>query len=202
MNMQLTDGKWLRIAGICGMAAPFIALTCVFLAVASWPAFSWTGNALSDMGIVPGITKLLFNNGLIVGAVFAVVFASGFVPFLKESGLGAASAVFFALDALALGAIGIFPEDVAPMHFYASVAFFVLFPIAGFLITAGLLRNRRKKLAVGTLVAALAAASVWIIHWTVYPFGTGVAMPEIVAALCAGAWAAVIGIMMIKPSSK
>jgi hypothetical membrane protein len=198
--MQLNDKKWQRIAGICGVAAPLIALTCVFLAVASWSAFSWTDNALSDLGAVPGITKLLFNNGLIVGAVFAVVFASGFAPFLKESGFGAASAVFFALDALALGAIGIFPSGMAPMHLYASVAFFVLFPIAEFLITAALLRGGRKKLSAYTLASAVAAASVWIIHWTIYPFGAGVAIPEIVAALCAGIWTAVIGIMMIRSS--
>ena len=198
--MKQDGEKWLKLAGVCGVIAPLVALSCVFLAVASWPAFSWNGNALSDMGTIQGITKLLFNNGLVLGGAFALVFASGFVPFLKQGRLGLAASAIFALDTLALVAIGVFPGDVKPLHYYSSVAFFVLFPIAGFLITAALLRGRRKKLALFTLAAAAAAAAVWMIHWTIHPFGSGVAIPEIAAALCAGAWAAVTGAIMFRSS--
>ena len=196
----MDEKKWLKAAGICGVISPIIALSCIFLAIASYPTFSWTGHALSDLGTVSGITRLLFNDGLILGGAFAVIFASGFFPFLKQGKLGAAAAALFMLDAASLCAIGIFPGDARPMHYYASVAGFVLLPLSGFLITAALLLSKRKKPAIFTLASAAVAAAVWLIHWTIFPFGSGVAIPEIVAALCAGVWAAVIGIMMVRSS--
>jgi hypothetical membrane protein len=99
----------------------------------------------------------------------------------------------FVLDAFALTAIGVFPENVEPIHFYASVIFFVLLPISVFLVGAAFLQTHRTKLGFFTFTAAIVAAIVWTI-----PFGKGVAIPETLSGLSASAWSIVLGFKIMK----
>jgi len=50
-----------RIGAAAGIATPMLAFACIMSAISSYPSFSWTNNALSDLGIVPGVTGPLFN---------------------------------------------------------------------------------------------------------------------------------------------
>jgi len=100
--------NWLKISGVCGTIAPIVAFTFILLAITSYPQFSWTGNALSDLGVVEGVTAVLFNSGLIIGGILAIIFASGLFIFLRNRVLGRIGAFIFTLAALALVAIGIF----------------------------------------------------------------------------------------------
>ena len=64
-NEKLPASKiasWLKIAGIDGIIAPIYALTLILISVASYPQFSWTDNALSDLGVVSGVTSALFQH--------------------------------------------------------------------------------------------------------------------------------------------
>jgi len=56
----------LRISGICGFLAPIFAFAFIFSAVVSYPQFSWVDNALSDLGVMAGVTAVLFNSGIII----------------------------------------------------------------------------------------------------------------------------------------
>lgn len=195
--MNKISGKWLKISGACGVLTPFIAFTFISLSIASFPAFSWTDNALSDLGVQTGITAFLFNYGLIISGIFAFVFASGLFKFLYEKLLGRIGALFFAIDTLALIAIGVFPENFGRIHYYVSVIFFALFPISVLIICAAFLRTGKVKMSVFTLTVALVAAIVWILQFTV-KFGSNVAIPETLSALSASVWVIVLGIQMIK----
>ncbi len=189
-------------SGIAGIVAPIVALVCIFTAVGTYSAFSWQNNALSDLGSMnQEPTRSLFNYGLIAGGIMALGFAYGLKNYLRGWEGGTWAAIAFALEMLTLVGIGVFPGDFMPsahVHYYVSVAFFVLFPVVGFMITYGLLKTGQKKLAGLTLLLAILAALVWIAHWTAHPFGPGVAIPEIVAAMCAGAWVAIVGALMVK----
>jgi len=191
--MKSKDSVWLKISGTSGVLTPIIAFTLILLAIASYPEFSWTENALSDLGVQEGVTAVLFNTGLIVSGILAILFATGLFKFLKENLLGRIGAFIFVLDAFALTAIGVFPENVNPMHFYASVAFFMLFPISMFFLGAAFLRKSNMKLGLFTFIAAIVAAIVWTI-----PFGKGVAIPETLSALSASTWSIVLGFKMLK----
>ena len=194
----------LKLSGICGVLAPIIAFSGIFLAMENYPDFSWKYNALSDLGSMPGITRLFFNDGLIIGGLVAAVFATGFFLYLKNGLFGKASAVVFLLDTLALMAIGVFPSDFAPayVHYYVSLAFFVLFPISAIMMAAAFQKAGRVRRAELTIALAIVAAGVWIAHWTVYPFGSNVAIPEIVAAGAAGIWGIAIGISMFRSTDE
>jgi len=189
--------RGLGVSGICGILAPIAAFTGIFLAISTFGPFSWTQNALSDLGAIDKETGVFFNNGLILGGILSAVFALGFFPFLKSSRLGKIGAAAFLLGSLALVAIGIFPSGVHPLHYYASVAFFVLFPMSGATIGMALLQTGRKLLAALTLAVAVAAAGAWLVHW-ISPFGPNVAMPEMIAALSVGIWTVAVGAAMVR----
>jgi len=160
--------NWLKTSGISGIIAPPIAFKLILLAIAYSPDFSWTENALSDLGVQEGVTAVLFNTGLIISGVLAILFTIGLFTFLQENPLGRIGASVFVLDAFALTAIGVFPENVEPIHLYASVTFFTLFPLSMFFLTAAFLRTSKMKLGFFTFLAAVVAAIVWAV-----PFGKG-----------------------------
>jgi hypothetical membrane protein len=182
------------------MLAPVIAFTCILYAIASYSQFSWFNNALSDLGVVEGVTAVFFNLGLIVGGVLAFVFGVGLFRFLHSKVFGVVGTFLFILDALALTSIGIFPESAKPMHYYASVAFFGLFPISMLLVCAELFSSSRVKMGLFTLGVAIFAAIVWIVQFTARPF-EGVAIPEALSALAASAWTVLLGFEMFKANS-
>ena len=191
--MDSKNSVWLKISGVSGVLTPIIAFTFILLAIAYSPQFSWTENALSDLGVQEGVTAVLFNTGLIVSGILAILFVTGLFTFSRESLLGRIGAFVFVFDAFALTAIGVFPENVEPIHFYASVAFFMLFPISMFFLGAAFLRMSKMKLGFFTFIAAIVAAVVWTI-----PFGKGVAIPEALSALSASMWSIVLGFKMLK----
>jgi hypothetical membrane protein len=181
---------------ICGILAPIVAFAGIFGAIFSYPQFSWTDNALSDLGVVPGITSLLFNGGLIVAGALTLIFAANLRSILPGK-LGTIAAFLFALVAIDLAAIGIFTEAFRPTHYYVSVFFFAVFPISLFFAAASLYKNNEGKMAALTLALSLAAIAAWIIQESI-GFGKGVAIPETIAALSVGIWAAVMGWKMMK----
>ena len=125
--LNLERNSLLKISGICGILTPLVAFGCILLSIAYAPSFSWTDNALSDLGVMPNPTAILFNVGLITGGILAIAFAVGLFSFFKGTSAGRAGALLFLIDCLALTAIGVFSENSKPMHLYASVAFFGLF---------------------------------------------------------------------------
>lgn len=190
-----TRDRWIRMPGICGIVSPILAFTCITLAIALAPQFSWTDNALSDLGIVPSGTSILFNLGLIFSGILTFVFASGLVTYFKGNSLGRFGAFVLMLDSVALAAIGIFPENVKPMHLYASVSFFALFPISLLFVTASCLRSSEARMGFFTLSIALSATVVWIAQFLLR-YVHGVAIPEVLSALAASLWVIVLSFKM------
>jgi hypothetical membrane protein len=189
--------NWLRTFGLCGFLTPLVAFTCTFLAIALSPNFSWTENALSDLGVMADPTSILFNSGLIVAGILALFFAVGLLVFFDKSFLGRLGALIFFFDSIALIAIGVFPENAAPMHLYASVAFFALFPISMFFLATSFLLESKVAKGVLTLLAAMFVAAVWIAEFP-WPYVTGTAFSEVLSALSASLWVFILGFDMVR----
>jgi hypothetical membrane protein len=192
------------ICVVDGIATPVIAFTLIFLAVLTYPQFSWTSNALSDLGVIPGITAILFNFGLIVSGLLSLIFAYGLIKFLNKNVIGKAGAIAFGAASLALEGIGWAPENVHtfnfPWHIFFSVAFFTLVPIALLGIAIYFLLVHEKQLAGFTLLIAIVAAAPWVLYFFVQ-YVPGVAIPELISALAASAWAITIGWRMYHAGS-
>jgi hypothetical membrane protein len=96
-----------------------------------------------------------------------------------------------------LCAIGIFPETAGDIHFYVSVAFFVLLPMSLFLNGVAMMQeSSERKTGLFTITAGIVAATVWMLQWS------AVAIPEIIAALAAFVWSIVLGIRMFMQTSR
>jgi hypothetical membrane protein len=190
----------LLVSGIYGVLAPVLAFTFILLAVGSYPQFSWTANALSDLGVVSGVTAGVFNSGLIICGVLCLTYAVG-LYLLVESVIGRVGVFVFALACVSLVAIGTFPESVSPAHYMVSVAFFVLLPISLLVITAGFALKRQAKMAVFTLAVAVVAALPWVLYFTVH-YVSGVAVPEAVSGLAGGVWTVVLGYKMLQAATQ
>jgi hypothetical membrane protein len=191
----------LRISGAYGVLAPVLAFAFILGAVASYPPFSWTSNALSDLGVVSGVTAGVFNSGLIICGVWCLMFAMGLYVLLSESVVGRVGVFVFGLACVALMAIGMFPESVSPTHYLVSVTFFVLLPISLLITIGGFWRTGQMRLAVFTLVAAVVAALPWVLLFAVR-YVSGVAIPEFVSGLAGGMWTVVVGYKMMREASQ
>jgi hypothetical membrane protein len=174
----------------------------ISLSINSAPEFSWMENALSDLGVMLGVTSVLFNYGLIISGILGFIFATSLFRVLRfEINRGLGGALIFSLACLALIAIGVFPENVRYVHYFASVAFFVL--LMGSLLRMGLAFwfMRKKPMAVFTLVLAVIAVVPWLLLFLVR-YVSGVAIPELISAVAGGVWTATFGYKMLKMASQ
>lgn len=200
-NLKLQDNTFLRLTGIYGAIAPVIAFAFIFAAIASYPQFSWTSNALSDLGVVVGIAAGVFNSGLVICGVISLTFALGLYLFMNKSWLGRAGVILFAFACLALAAIGMFPESVSPTHYWVSVAFFVALPLSLLIFVGGFWREHQSLMAVFTLFVAVLAAVPWVLLFE-FHYVSGVAIPEVISGLAGALWTVVLGIKMYKAAAQ
>jgi len=187
-----------KIGAITGILAPILAFICILTAIASYPQFSWTNNALSDLGIVSGITGPLFNFGLYACGLLALNFALfGLFLYFRKNWIGKIGSVGFAAAALALISIGVFNENFKPTHYLVSVAFFILFPISLFIVTGAFALKHQAKMALFTTLIAIAAAIPWITYFTIH-YVPGVAIPEFSSGLAGSIWIVTLGYKILK----
>jgi hypothetical membrane protein len=140
----------------------------------------------------------VFNFGLFVSGIFILNFAVyGLFSYFRNNWIGKSGAVAFAATSVALMGIAIANENIRPYHYLFSVAFFGLLPISLFIITAAFAVKRQTKMALFTLLTAVAAAAPWILQFTIH-YVQGVAIPEFASALVGPVWTVVLGYKMLK----
>ena len=192
---------WLTRGGGTGIFTPVFAFVFIALSILTYPQFSWTNNALSDLGVVPGVTATLFNFGLYVSGLLSLIFAIGLYKYLSKNILGKIGAIVFFAANLSLEGIGWAPENIRPFHYIFSVAFFTLVPIALLVIAGYLFITSEKRLAEFTLLIAVLAAAPWVLYFLVQ-YVPGVAIPELLSALAGSAWTVVVGWKMYQAGSR
>ncbi len=188
-----------KIGAVAGIATPLFAFTCIMIAIGTYPPFNWVTNALSDLGVVEGVTMTVFNVGLAASGILGVVFAAGLYSFFGKRTVGKVGSAVFACACIALLCIGIFNEHFRPTHYIVSVAFFSLAPIAFFILTSAFYLNQDKKFAIFSVALGLAAALPWILQFTIY-YVPNVAIPEIISAFVISVWAVTVSAKMFKKS--
>jgi hypothetical membrane protein len=184
------ESKLARLIPYFGFITPIFGFSVILLAVSSAPWFSWTENALSDLGVF-GLSAVIFNNGLIITAAMMMVFCAGIWGWVDGDVMGRAGAVLFFLAAAFLVGIGAFPETAGRIHYYVSVGFFVSMPLSLFTMAVYMLQGGMRRLGLLSLLLGGFAAVVWMPNWD------GVAIPEALSALAVGAWSAAMGSRML-----
>lgn len=197
MSKPKADSK-LQIGAAAGILAPILGFACILSAIASYPAFSWTNNALSDLGVIPGITGIVFNFGLFGSGFLSLIFAIlGLFNYLGRRLAGKVGSAVFAAANLALMAIGIFNENFSPTHYLVSVAFFTLAPISLFILTCAFWLAHQRGMAAFTFIVAVAAAFPWLLQFA-FNYVPDVAIPEAVSGLAISVWAILLARKMFR----
>ncbi|MCW4005936.1 MAG: DUF998 domain-containing protein [Candidatus Bathyarchaeota archaeon] len=186
-----------KLYAAIGFFTPLFTFACILLSIASWPEFSWTNNALSDLGVQSGVTAPLFNGGLITGGILFCIFALGLYRFAGTDTLGKVSSALFFIACISIILIGIFNEDFRPTHYIVSVMLFVFLPISMLSFVAAFWKQNKRNLSLFTLAIALIAASVWVLQFTVH-YVPNVAIPETISAAAGCIWVWVQSYRMLK----
>jgi len=169
-------------ARAAGLLATPLTIGAILAATAVSPTFSWTGSALSDLGVAAG-TATLFNGGLILGGLLGLAYAVALVR-STEGVAGAALVAAYVAALLGLAGVGLFPSG-RRLHFPAAATFYLGGTAA--MVADGAARPRTRAGA-----AALTAAGLHLLGWALWLRGVrpgpGLALPELWGALLFGAW--------------
>ena len=188
-----------RMGAYAGIAAPIVGFTCILAAIATYPQFNWTNNALSDLGIISGVTGSLFNFGLLASGLLSFNFAIfGLFTYFGENWIGKIGSSVFAAATLALIAISVFNENFSPTHYLVSVAFFVLAPISLFILSCSFWLSHKRGTAAFTVSVGLVAALPWLLLFA-FNYVPNVAIPEAVSGIAVSVWVVVLGRKMLTP---
>jgi hypothetical membrane protein len=187
-----------RIGAASGIIAPIFAFICIIIAIATHLQFSWINNALSDLGVIQGVTGIIFNVGLFACGLLALNFAIfGMYSYFKGNLLGKIGVGVFAAATIALICIGIFNENFSPTHYLVSVAFFVFLPISLLIITGTFAVKHQTKMAMFTILVAIIAAAPWVLYFIIH-YAPNVAIPEIISGLAGASWIITLGIKILE----
>jgi hypothetical membrane protein len=181
-----------RLLRWSGAAAVVVTLLAIFVATVVSPAFSWTGNALSNLGVTQTaagtpLTVVLFNGGLILGGVLGVGFSAALFR-MSPSVAARATAVSFGLTVLFMAFVGVFPQDTAP-HFPVALGFYLLISLSLWLDSLASFRQGWRSRA----IAGFSLGTANLVGWLVWgltgpPTRDGLAIPELWGALLFSAW--------------
>jgi len=184
-----------EVSAGCGVGAALVPMGAILVATLFSPAFSWTGDALSNLGgaadpAANATTILLFNGGLVVGGLLGVGFV--YVLFARAAHAAErAGAVAFGLAMIALALVGVFPQG-RPPHFPAAVSFYLLLSVGLWLYGMGNLFAGERERGLATMLLGVVNIAAWVGWGLTGPVvRPGLALPEIVGAVVLAGWAVV-----------
>lgn len=179
--MDIEDLVPEEFAGICGIATPIIIYLFIGIAILVHPSFSWSDNAISDLGRVEYQYSNILNFGFIVGGIAAVIFTMGIWRFV-ETKVGVLGTTLFLIGMISLILLGVFPKGTEP-HMYVTILFYALSIGGMVLIGADQLWDFVEPIW-GIFILAtviLAGAAVWLVYSI--PYNMGPAIPEFIGSI-------------------
>ncbi len=174
--------KVLRLSGFFGILAPIFGLMLVGMSIWLSPWFSWTGNALSDLGGTDGFEAVVFNCGLAMTSALMMMFSVGLLEMTKGDTVGQVGGGVNLLASVLLLAIGLVNITMEPWHTYVSVAFFVALPLSAIIIGYFCFRKGMRFYTLLGWGTAVLAMVIWFLPWS------AVAIPEALSVSYLAVW--------------
>jgi len=173
-----------RFASYVALSLPIIFIVGLAIVIHANPWFSFTDNALSDMGSLKNPNRWLFNGFVMFFAVVAMI--SAVVAFKH----GLSYLMPFALVFLFL--VGVFPEEL-PYHTPSAVLFYVL--ALADIALVGLKLGRKNPLNyLWSLLSVLVfLMMLYLIRARIFK---GLAIPELVGGVFILAWFVYLGVLL------
>jgi hypothetical membrane protein len=181
-----------RKIGLLAIVGPAVALSAIAVSILLSPWFSFTDNALSDLGVRD--VAPIFNFGLIFcGLLCSIFIASLFIKIAKPS-LENLGVLFLLAACVFLICIGVFTEDFDNLHYSVSVGFFVTLLLSALILGfAWSAKKETRPLGIIGLIVVLIGIAGWSVSW-----GDGVAILELLSAVPACVWLFAIGLWSFK----
>jgi len=189
----MNNSHFVKSAGLVGIVAALYGLLAVFAATfMAGDSFSWSKNALSDIGVSPAANAAnLFNYSIALVGILNFVFSAGFVKAYAKDALFYMGGLLLILGGGFLSLVGVFTEAYGNLHTYVSLGYFVLFPLAMILIGIAFTRMNMQNKGYASILVGIVALLVILggiaLDWHTR-LGLGFAAPEIVEALIIAAW--------------
>ena len=121
----------IKLSGTCGIVLPIVTLLNLFLAIQGEPWFSWTENAISDLGRSEVASSTFFNYSIILVGVLLLIFSVGLAKILMDDKPeGKIGPVLFSLSSIFLIGIGLIPSPDLSHDYVSGLFFVVLLPLA------------------------------------------------------------------------
>lgn len=177
-------GRLRRALVWSGVTGSGIGLATTLLATFVSPTFTWTGNALSDLGAPVAATPWLFNDGIVIAGVVSLPFA--WVLFgTANHNLERAGAVTFAGAVVALALVGVFPIGTN-LHAPVAIAYFLLLTLAMWLHGTGTALAGEVRRGLTGICLGIGHVLAWL-GWVVSGV-SGIAIPEFTGSLLFLTW--------------
>lgn len=189
--------RLLLVAGVIGPLAT-ILLTILDTFISPW--FTWTGNALSDLGVHP--YSYLFNYSLIFEAIMNCLFVLGLKPYFNLRNGTAAGLI---ISGISLGFVGIFVETYHLYHLTFALIYFILFPVSIILFSREVRRKHPVQSRIGYAVSIISLVDIVmgiLLGFNAFKgISLGLAIPEMVEATLLGGWSIYIASWTLRLSS-
>jgi hypothetical membrane protein len=184
--MRVQTPRLFRIAAISGVIGATLPLILVFASTAIEKSFSWSRDALSDIGVTP--TAWLFNSVLIIGGLLNSLFAIGLRKFLDKANWSKIGASLLIISSVSLSLVGVFTANYGTIHALVALGYLLLAPIAIICIGRGERSTPFGKLSLLAGVVALLAIFTPPILAEVANLQIGFSVAEFAEAVVLSIW--------------
>lgn len=181
----------LKISGFSGLILPIVTIASFFISLQGVPNFSWTENAISDLGR-PGEAIYFFNVSMMFIGLLLMIFSLSLFKIFQENKL-TNTIIFF--SSLFLIGIGVFPLP-NPNHIFISGLFFIAFPI-GFLLLGMMLINKKNSFLRKMGFYALFNSILAVFSAFLLLFLKGVAISEALIVIPGFIWCMLFGFKIL-----
>ncbi len=176
-----------RLSAYIAVFLPIIFLAGLVIALSRNPWFSFTNNALSDMGSLKNPERWYFNGFLMAFTVVGFIAAFGAL----KNGLS----YLMPLAMVFLFLVGVFPEEL-PYHTPSAVLFYVL-ALADIAIVG--IKLGRSGAFVGYLWSLTAVLTFFLMLYLLKGrVFKGLAIPEMVGAITILGWFVYVGLLQLE----
>ena len=188
-----------KLTAVYGLVGPLLTYIFILVAISLAPWFSWTANALSDLGNIVTHTASapVFNYGLMIGGVVIILFAIGMVLEVKSNVMGLLGALTLVTSGLGIFFVGIFPENFLLEHAISAFTYFISSIVGSFFF--GMAYAAKKSVRViGILIfllGILAAFGLFFLPFIIHL--PGAAIPEIIGSVAQYIWVIIICIRLL-----
>ncbi|MCW3985354.1 MAG: DUF998 domain-containing protein [Candidatus Bathyarchaeota archaeon] len=165
-----------RKYALFGVVGPIAAYLFIIVSIMLSPWFSWSANALSDLGhAVRSDVAPLFNFGLLLAGFLIMIYS---ITAFRNHAKYACYCLL--ISALLLQLVATFDAVYGFLHFLVSVSFFVSF---GF---ASIIYALEKKSILASVAFTIGLGS-WILYFAGI-YSAGVAVPETISSVAVVSW--------------